>query len=60
MTAERLLSTEETARRLGVKRATVYSYVSRGLLRSRRNGDGKESLFAEAGYQGDYYWTIIE
>jgi len=47
MTAERLLSTDEVARRLGVKRATVYAYVSRGLLGSRRNADGKESLFAE-------------
>ena len=47
MTAERLLTTEEVARRLGVKKATVYAYVSRGLLGSRRNADGKESLFAE-------------
>jgi citrate synthase len=42
-----LLSTEEVARRLGVKLATVYAYVSRGLLSSRRNADGKGSLFAE-------------
>ncbi|MEV4758481.1 citrate synthase family protein [Micromonospora sp. NPDC049559] len=48
MAGERLLTTEEAARRLGVKRETVYAYVSRGLLSSRRNGDGKESLFAEA------------
>ena len=47
MGAERLLTTEEVARRLGVKKATVYAYVSRGLLGSRRNADGKESLFAE-------------
>ncbi len=47
MTHERLLTTEEVARRLGVKKATVYAYVSRGLLGSRRNADGKESLFAE-------------
>jgi citrate synthase len=47
MTAERLLTTDEVARRLGVKKATVYAYVSRGLLGSRRNADGKESLFAE-------------
>lgn len=47
MSAERLLTTEEVARRLGVKKATVYAYVSRGLLGSRRNADGKESLFAE-------------
>jgi citrate synthase len=43
-----MLSTEEVARRLGVKPATVYAYVSRGLLSSRRNGDGKGSLFDPA------------
>jgi len=43
-----MLSTDEVARRLGVKPATVYAYVSRGLLVSRRNADGKGSLFAEA------------
>ena len=37
MTAERLLTTDEVARRLGVKKATVYAYVSRGLLSSRRH-----------------------
>ncbi|MFI5841176.1 citrate/2-methylcitrate synthase [Catenuloplanes sp. NPDC051500] len=45
---DRMLSTDEVARRLGVKRATVYAYVSRGLLTGRRNANGKESLFAEA------------
>jgi citrate synthase len=48
MTAERLLTTDQVARRLGVKKATVYAYVSRGLLSSRRHADGKESLFAAA------------
>jgi citrate synthase len=43
-----LLTTEDVAHRLGVKSATVYSYVSRGLLTSRRNADGKGSLFAKA------------
>ncbi|GAA3902424.1 citrate synthase [Actinoplanes auranticolor] len=47
MSGDRLLTTEEVARRLGVKKATVYAYVSRGLLGSHRNADGKESLFAE-------------
>src|SRR4051795_4742899 len=42
-----LLTTEEVARLLGVKPATVYAYVSRGLLSSRRNADGKGSLFAK-------------
>ncbi len=43
-----MLTTGEVARRLGVKPATVYAYVSRGLLSSERNADGKGSLFAEA------------
>src|SRR3954447_20343395 len=43
-----MLSTDEVARRLGVKPSTVYAYVSRGLLTSRRNADGKGSLFDEA------------
>ena len=43
-----MLSTDEVARRLGVKPATVYAYVSRGLLASKRNADGKGSLFVEA------------
>jgi len=42
-----MLSTDEVARRLGVKPATVYAYVSRGLLVSKRNANGKGSLFAE-------------
>jgi citrate synthase len=43
-----MLTTSEVARRLGVKPATVYAYVSRGLLSSERNADGKASLFTEA------------
>ncbi|HEX5203760.1 MAG TPA: citrate synthase [Actinoplanes sp.] len=42
-----LLTTNEVAERLGVKPATVYAYVSRGMLASRRNADGKGSLFAK-------------
>jgi citrate synthase len=44
---DQLLTTEEVARLLGVKPATVYAYVSRGLLASHRNADGKGSLFAK-------------
>ena len=40
-----LMTTDDVAHRLGVKPATVYAYVSRGLLTSRRNADGKGSLF---------------
>lgn len=38
------ISTDEAAQRLGVKPATVYAYVSRGLLVSRRNPAGRGSL----------------
>lgn len=48
MTRQPLLTTEEVASLLGVKPATVYAYVSRGLLTSRRNADGKNSLFTRA------------
>lgn len=41
------LSTEETAARLGVKRETVYAYVSRGVLSRERAVDGKASTFDE-------------
>jgi citrate synthase len=41
------LTTDQVAHRLGVKPATVYAYVSRGLLPSRRNADGKGSLFGK-------------
>ena len=43
-----MLSTDEVARRLGVQPATIYAYVSRGLLHSERNADGKGSLFVES------------
>lgn len=39
------LSTEETAARLGVKKQTVYAYVSRGILSRERAVDGKASTF---------------
>ncbi|MFT7474705.1 MAG: citrate synthase [Verrucomicrobiales bacterium] len=39
------LSTEETAARLGVKRETVYAYVSRGILSRKKAVDGKASTF---------------
>ncbi|PZG05531.1 helix-turn-helix domain-containing protein, partial [Nonomuraea aridisoli] len=32
--------------RLGVKPATLYAYVSRGVLRRRRGDDGRRSLFS--------------
>jgi citrate synthase len=35
---EEFLTVDEAARLLGVKPATLYAYVSRGLLRSYREG----------------------
>jgi len=43
-----LMTTDQVAARLGVKPATVYAYVSRGLLPAVRNARGKGSLFARA------------
>src|SRR5579864_7594952 len=42
---DRLLTTEEAARRLGVKVPTLYAYVSRGLLESHRDPQSRGSLF---------------
>src|SRR5580704_9176313 len=42
---DRMLPSEEAARRLGVKVATLYAYVSRGVLESHRDPGGRRSLF---------------
>ncbi|EGD56531.1 citrate/2-methylcitrate synthase [Gordonia neofelifaecis] len=42
---EQWITTSEAAARLGVKRGTLYSYVSRGVLTSRRMPGQNESLF---------------
>ncbi|MFD7621320.1 helix-turn-helix domain-containing protein, partial [Streptomyces sp. NPDC059802] len=47
-TAQRRLSTREAAERLGVKPETVYAYVSRGQLSSRRAPGGRGSTFDAA------------
>jgi citrate synthase len=39
------ITAAEAAARLGVKRETIYAYVSRGLLHSQRHIDGKSSTF---------------
>jgi citrate synthase len=43
----RYISASDAARRLGVERATLYAYVSRGRVARRRAADGRMSLFAE-------------
>ena len=40
-----MLTTEEAARRLGVKVPTLYAYVSRGLLQSHPDPSRRGSLF---------------
>jgi citrate synthase len=42
---EERIGTREAARRLGVKPETLYAYVSRGLLSSRRAAGGRGSTF---------------
>ncbi len=39
------LSTEEAANRLGVKKETIYAYVSRGILGRQKAVDGRASTF---------------
>jgi citrate synthase len=46
--SDRRLTTAEAARRLGVKPATLYAYVSRGLLSRERAPDGRTSTFDPA------------
>jgi citrate synthase len=41
----RTMTTAEAARRLGVKPATLYAYVSRGVLTRDKTPDGRASLF---------------
>jgi citrate synthase len=50
--AERMLTTEEAALRLGVKVPTLYAYVSRGLVESHRDPSGRGSLFDLADIEG--------
>jgi citrate synthase len=45
---ERWIGSAEAAERLGVKPATLYAYVSRGMLHRRRDTDGRRSLFDPA------------
>ena len=45
---EEFLAVDEAARLLGVKRATLYAYVSRGVLRSYRQGIKRQRLYRRA------------
>jgi citrate synthase len=48
MLIESMLTTAQTARRLGVKPQTVYAYVSRGMLQRHPGPDGRQSRFDPA------------
>jgi excisionase family DNA binding protein len=45
---EEFLTVQEAARLLGVKRETLYAYVSRGILRSYRQGIKRQRLYRRA------------
>jgi excisionase family DNA binding protein len=45
---EQYLSVDEAIALLGVKKATLYAYVSRGLLPSFRQGVGRQRLYRRA------------
>ena len=45
---EDYLTVEEAARLLGVKRETLYAYVSRGILKSYRQGMKRQRLYRRA------------
>jgi excisionase family DNA binding protein len=45
---EHYMSVEEATSLLGVKRATLYAYVSRGVLHSYRQGVGRQRLYRRA------------
>jgi excisionase family DNA binding protein len=45
---EEYLTVDEAARLLDVKRATLYAYVSRGILKSYRQGMKRQRLYRHA------------
>jgi len=45
---EEFLTVEEAAQLLGVKRETLYAYVSRGILKSYRQGIKRQRLYRRA------------
>ena len=49
---EEYLTVDEAARLLGVKRATHYAYVSRGGLRSYRQGIKRQRLYRRSEIEG--------
>ncbi len=52
LNGEEYLTVDEAARALGVKPATLYAYVSRGILRSYRQGIKRQRLYRRADVEG--------
>lgn len=48
LNGENYLDGEEASRLLGVKLATLYAYVSRGILRSYKQGIKRQRLYKQA------------
>jgi len=49
---EEYLTVREAARLLGIKPATLYAYVSRGVLRSYRQGIRRQRLYRRVEVEG--------
>lgn len=49
---ENYLDGEEASRLLGVKISTLYAYVSRGILRSYKQGIKRQRLYKQAELEG--------
>jgi citrate synthase len=49
---EEYLTVDEAAALMGVKPATLYAYVSRGILRSYRQGIKRQRLYRRAEVEG--------
>lgn len=49
---ENYLDGEEASRLLGVKTSTLYAYVSRGLLKSYKQGIKRQRLYKQAELEG--------
>lgn len=48
LNGENYLDGQEASHRLGVKLSTLYSYVSRGMLRSYKQGIKRQRLYKQA------------
>lgn len=52
LNGENYLDGEEASRLLGVKTSTLYAYVSRGLLKSYKQGIKRQRLYKQAELEG--------